>query len=143
MPASQTDLYKSKARLLQKAKRKKGIVIPLKDAFALIAKTAGFASWREMKAALETSALFCPPGTSAHWKNWHARYEDALVLLPKGDYFLLPYQKHFFLCESHYIRALGIDPEGADARLVGRDWTRPANKAAWARIVKKIGGEAR
>jgi len=138
MAVSQLDLYKTKAKLLQKAKKKSGAPVLLKQAFDIIARAAGYASWRQLKASLAASDMFCPPGTSAHWKTWYATYNEAAAHLPDGDFYLLPYQKHFFLCDAHYIRALGADPDGDDVRAVGRDWTKPQDEAAWRRIVRAV-----
>lgn len=138
MAVSQLDLYKTKAKLLQKAKKKNGVAILLKQAFDIIAETAGYASWRHLKSSVKASDMFCPPGTSAYWKNWYATYEEALAHLPKGDFYLLPYHKHFFLCDGHYIRALGADPVSAEVQAVGRDWIKPQDMQAWHKIMQMI-----
>ncbi len=137
MSFSSIESLKIKAKLLQKSKKKKGIEIPLKDAFQIIAKAAGFESWRELNANFEETDLFNPPRWSAQWKAWYASLDEARSHLEE-DKFLLPYHKQFFICDVHYIEALGIPEGDDDLKLIGHDWTRPQDKAAWNRVVARI-----
>ncbi len=132
------DHLKIKAKLLQKAKRKRIESFALKDAYEILARTAGFRDWRSYKAMLTALPDFCPPGTSAYWKNWHASYEDAVAEQEGTEFFLLPYQQQFFLCDGHYIKALGIADDDMHLARVGRDWVYPKDKAAFKALMKKI-----
>lgn len=129
---------KIKAKLLQKAKLRAGKPIRLKDAFELIAQHAGFTSWRELKDVFEENEIFCPTGTSAHWKTWYGSYEEGLRHLQESQGYLLPYRKHFFVCDADYLEVLGVERNDPDLLKVGRNWVEPADAEAWTRLVKKI-----
>lgn len=137
MPSSLESL-KIKAKLLQKAKKKSGVSMQLKDALDTIARLAGFPNWRELKTVTEETEIFLPSPSSAHWKTWYASYEEALAHLAQGDGYLLPYRKQFFICDIHWIEHLGVSRDDADLALVGRNWAQPVDRAAWERVVKKI-----
>lgn len=138
MPLSALESLKIKAKLLQKAKRKSGQEIPLKDALATIAKASGFSSWQELKDVYEATEHFSPRGWSAHWKTWYASYEEALKHLNESGGYLLPYQKQFFICDAHYVELLGIAPDDPDLEKIGRNWVEPQDAQAWERVLKKI-----
>ena len=138
MVTSGTQFLKDKAKLLQKAKKKAGKPIQLKTALALIAKTSGYDSWRDLKKTLETNEQFCSPKSSAFWNTWYAAYADARKHLESHGGFLLPYQKQFFICDIHYVENLGIKRNDPDLEKVGADWVRPLDVSAWKRLLKKI-----
>lgn len=135
---SRLELIKSKAKLLQKAKKKAGLDIQLKEAFEILAKHAGFPSWREMKENLEMSELTRFQGSSAHWNTWYSSYEKAKEHLDKNGGYLLAYQKDFFICDQDYISSLGISADDSDLLLVGNNWMEPQDKEAWERLIKKM-----
>lgn len=137
MSRSSIESLKIRAKLLQKSKKKSGKEIQLKDALQVIAKAKGFDSWRELNANFEETDLFNPAHWSAQWKVWYSTVDEARTNL-KASEFLLPYHKQFFICDVHYIQALGITPEDSDLKTIGNDWTIPQNKNAWERIVQKI-----
>ena len=141
--SSSLESLKIKAKLLQKAKKKSGVDMPLKDALETVAKLAGFSSWRDLKAVADETDIFCPPGTSAHWKTWWASYEEAIADLAKrpSGHFLLPYRKQFFICDADYIATLGIDPRHADVTAVGPNWVQPADRGAWERVRSRLRSE--
>ena len=130
---------KIKAKLLQKAKLKSGKPIALKEAYVILAKSAGYESWREMKNNIEQYALFRPSGASLlYWNNWYSTYEEAKSHQKEGTDFLLPHEQHFFLCGKDHIEALGIPPEDSDLKKVGTDWHFPKDKVAFERLKEKI-----
>lgn len=137
MSISRIQTLKNKAKLLQKAKAKAGKPILLKTALNLIAKTSGFANWRELNENLQENEILCSRLTSALWHNWYADYESALVTL-KANQFLLPYQKHFFICDENYIKELGLSKTDPDLKKVGNNWIAPKDKNAWTRLLQKI-----
>jgi hypothetical protein len=53
---SRLESIRIKAKLLQKAKKKLGKEIKLKDAYNILAKTAGYESWAEYKDSIESSS---------------------------------------------------------------------------------------
>jgi len=137
MPLSRLQTLKNKAKLLQKAKAKTGTPILLKNALNIVAKGSGFESWRELKENVEANEVLWSSLGGAMWHNWQASYEDALVLL-KDDQFLLPYQKHFFICDINYVKSLGIDEHDSDLKLIGNNWVHPRDAQAWWRLIEKI-----
>lgn len=138
MVHSSISSLKIKAKLLQKAKRKKGDEFALKDAYAVIAKTAGYSSWKEMKDDYETSDVLNPPQWSAQWKVWFASLDEAREYFQSFGGYLVPYLNQFFVCDSNYINSLGIEMGDSDLLEVGRDWTSPANAEAWKNLLGKI-----
>lgn len=140
MSNSSIDSFKIKAKLLQKAKKKAGVEFPLKDAFAVIAKTAGYSSWKEMKDDYELADLLNPPRWSSMWKIWFSNREEALSHLDIQSHYLIPYRSQFFICDIYYLNALGIEWDDQDLRLVGRDWSAPQDMLAWKRLLQKIKG---
>lgn len=132
------DSIKIKAKLLQKAKQKSQPDFKLKDAYEILAQTAGYPSWRDWKEILDEHKIFAPPG-GAIWHVWYAQLEDAVSHLNTTENtYLIPYQKHFFICDSHYLITLGIEKSDADLILVGRNWATPVDYTAWERLLKKI-----
>ena len=127
-----------KAKLLQKAKKKAGKLIKLKAAFEIIAKYSGFNSWRELKEKLAGKDTPSFPMKSAFWNTWYSTYEEARTHLETSGGFLLPYEKHFFICDVFYIESLGIPKEDPDLAKVGANWVEPADKVAWKNLLKKI-----
>ena len=133
---------KSKAKLLQKSKRRAGLRLRLKDAFRTIARAAGFSDWRDLKDSVEATGDFCPPGASAFWKTWFASYPEAKAYLAAHGGYLLPYRKQFFVCEAAYVHFLGIPEGDADLAKVGANWAEPADAAAWRRLRRRLGAGA-
>lgn len=132
------ELLKSKAKLLQKAKKKAGKDIQLKAAFEIIAKHAGYLSWRDLKENLEANQIMNFPISSAYWNTWYSNYDDAKKHIQDGKGYLLPYQKHFFICDSNYLERLGVSIGDPDLEKVGRNWVEPLDTKAWERLAKKI-----
>lgn len=137
MSRSSIESLKIRAKLLQKSKKKSGKEIQLKDALQIVARAKGFESWRELNANFEETDLFNPAHWSAQWKVWYSTVEEARTNLLETE-FLLPYHKQFFICDVHYIQALGISSDDSDLKAIGNDWTIPQNKNAWERVVLKI-----
>jgi len=138
MAHTSLDSLKTRAKLLQKAKRKSGNPdFALKDAYSIIAKSQGFASWTELKKSLESAEKFNPHHWSAIWKVWFSSYEEAFSELNERTY-LIPYRKHFFLCQSDYLKALGLEENDPDLLKVGNDFFKPKDKEALLRVMEKI-----
>ncbi|MES2857329.1 MAG: hypothetical protein V4692_15775 [Bdellovibrionota bacterium] len=148
MAVSGIESFKIKAKLLQKAKLKAGKSIQLKDAFELLAKSAGFKSWRHLKEIFEATEHYCPRGSTARWKIWIKDYEEAKAQLEssmakstgKQGSFLLPYRDHFFICDDDYVEFLGVDRNDPDLAKVGPNWVEPADSNAFKRMTKTIKG---
>ncbi|MCO5142561.1 MAG: hypothetical protein M9962_05670 [Oligoflexia bacterium] len=138
MPMPRLDALKIKAKLLQKAKSRVGSPIALKEAYEILAKSAGFSSWREMKSTLDTHEILRPPHASALWNVWYGSYEEAKTHVLEHGGYLLPYQKQFFVCDENYVLNLGIETDDPDLKKVGRDWVTPKDATAWNRLLVKI-----
>lgn len=137
MQNSSLNSLKIKAKLLQKKKRLIDASFALKDAYAIIAKSAGYSSWKEMRDEVENADLLNPPKWSAIWKTWITDYNEGLHLLGENEY-LLPYKNQFFICDPNYIQALGIESNDPLLQKVGRDWVNPQDKAAFEAILERI-----
>ena len=138
MPASRIESLRRKAKLLQKAKARAGTPIALKDAYTLIAKSAGFVSWQAMKATVETHELLRPRQASALWSVWYGTYEEGKAHLDQHGGYLLPYQKQCFVCDTDYLASLGLQPGDPDLLQVGNDWVKPCDEGAYKRLLGKI-----
>jgi hypothetical protein len=104
--------------------------IKRKQALAVIAIEKGFQSWAELKGQLP----FIRGGFLNHW---FSDYVDAKAYQQKHDGFILPYQKQFFVCDANYISNLGFDATDQDWQLIGYDWAKPIDAAAWRRLSKQ------
>ncbi len=138
MPVSRLESLRIKAKLLQKAKQRAGQTFALKDAFALLAHSAGFHSWHDMKSTIETHEALRPAHASALWSVWYASYAVGKAHVDSHGGYLLPHQKQFFVCDAHYINNLGVSLDDPDLAKVGNDWVMPADKSAWDRLLGKI-----
>lgn len=101
-----------------------------KHALAVIAIENGFKSWIDLKSQI-------PFIIGGYLNRWFASYAEAKSALQIEGGFLLPYKNQFFICESNYIKQLGLDPNDPDWRLINYDWAQPANKDAWQRLYRK------
>lgn len=138
MALSSLESLKIKAKLLQKAKKKAGLEVPLKDAYQSLARAAGYATWAEMKTSYYLADIFNPPQWSAQWKIWFSSKEEALLHFKEERQYLLPYRHQFFLCDGDYLESLGISVADPDLKLVGHDWTSPLDREAFKRLIEKI-----
>jgi hypothetical protein len=138
MTATRVESLRIKAKLLQKAKRRAGKPCALKEAFAIIARHAGYPSWQQMKATIEADEVLRPPHAAAQTNVWFGTYAEGKAHLGSEVGFLLPYQRQFFVCDSDYLATLGLQPDDPDLIAVGNDWVVPADAAAWKRLVGKL-----
>jgi hypothetical protein len=137
MLKSSVSSIKIKAKFLQKAKMKTDSCFALKDAFAVISKAAGYASWKEMKDSYDESDIFNPPKWSAQWKIWFASIEDARNNL-KPENYLVPYRNQFFICDIDYLKSLGIELDDPNLKKIGNDWSIPKDLHSWEALKRKI-----
>src|SRR5690606_2975295 len=121
MPQTKLEALRAKAKLLQKAKKRAGKTIQLKTAFEIIAKTAGYASWRDLKKEVEEKEWLSFPLKGGYWNTWYNSYEEAREHFEKTGGFLLPFEKHFFVCEDSYMENLGIAHDDPDLLAVGKN----------------------
>jgi hypothetical protein len=122
-----------------------------KHALAVVANEAGFESWIHLRCAkmlgaastFDTAALF-RHGSAGFLNLWFRRYEEARQLLaaePKR--YLFPHREHFFLCEALFLENAGVDSTDPDWDRIGRDWVRPADTRAHARLAVRLRRAAR
>jgi len=69
--------------------------------------------------------------------RWFANYQEARLALDREGGFLLPYRKHFFVCEADVIQALGLEPNDPDWERIGRDGAQPKDQDAYQRLCDK------
>lgn len=115
--------------------------LQLKHAFSVIAEENGYASWTELKFALdqaaETSPLaeikeqFYPKGFTTYWNIWFAKYSQAKKVLSEGKGFLLPYKNQYFIVEEHFVDSIGLPHTLPEWKSIGNDWIHPKNVKAW------------
>jgi hypothetical protein len=107
-----------------------------KHALAVIAREAGFETWLELRTGFDTTRLF---RGGAFLNLWYKHYDEAREVLghePKR--YLFPYQRQFVVCESTLLEDRGIDTTDPDWERIGRDWANPGDRAAHARLTKKL-----
>ena len=69
--------------------------------------------------------------------RWFSSYEAARKSLESEGGFLLPYEKHFFVCEAEVIEAMGLESDDPDWEKIGRDCVKPQDKDAYERLFDK------
>ena len=81
--------------------------------------------------------LWYQPDLDVFLNRWFSNYEEARRSLESEGGFLLPYRRHFYVCQPEAISAMGLDPEDADWELIGRDCARPSDAGAFERLREK------
>jgi len=92
---------------------------------------------REIMSEVDTGKLWYHPNLDVFLNRWFSSYEAARSSLESDGGFLLPYEKHFFVCESDVISAMGLEPDDPDWEKIGRDCVSPADAAAFQRLFDK------
>lgn len=85
----------------------------------------------------DADALWYQPNLDVFLNRWFPSYEDARRSLESEGGFLLPYRRHFFVCESEAIRAMGLEPDDPDWERIGWDCVRPVDMQAYQRLHEK------
>jgi hypothetical protein len=86
---------------------------------------------------LDADKLWYQPNLDVFLNRWFATYEEARQSLESEGGFLLPYRKHFFVCEADVIQAMGLDPDDPDWERTGKDGARPSDVEAYERLYRK------
>jgi hypothetical protein len=81
--------------------------------------------------------LWYQPDLDVFLNRWYSNYAEARDALSAEDEFLLPYRRHFYVCQPEVISALGLDPADADWEKIGRDCAQPADSQAYERLREK------
>lgn len=104
----------------------------------------GFQSWEHALAVLEGEeaedfgTLLYPKSCSGHWNIWSAHYDEARGIREQHGGYLLAYRRQFLIVERDYIDSLALDPDDPDWAAIGRDWVRPHDLTARARLYEKL-----
>ena len=86
---------------------------------------------------IDPGKLWYHPYLDVFLNRWYANYEEARQSLDHDGGFLLPYQKHFFICQPELISALGLDPNDPDWQKIGFDCAHPSDTDAFERLREK------
>ena len=119
-------------------------VVQRRHCLAVIARELGFDGWAHALSVLtgqrsdDFGSLLSPPGAAAHWNIWSASYDEAHAIRAEHGGYLLAYKRHFFIVDRYYLETLGLDPDDADWDRMGRDWVKPHDTAARARLYAKL-----
>ncbi len=112
--------------------------IKRKHALAVLAAERGFKTWDALRDdIIAKECLHRPMGGSSFLNHWFAKYEQARTQLENHGGYLLQYRDSYFVCESGYIKFLGLDSFKNEWEKIGFDWVKPADKKAWEVIFKK------
>jgi hypothetical protein len=119
--------------------------IQRKHALAVIAAELGFDSWNALRDAsdddrpsttVDIERLFTD--AAVYLNHWCRSYEDARAIHEEVGGFLFPYRAQFAVCPSGFLEAHGLDPLDPDWERIGRDWARPRDTAAFARLSRRL-----
>jgi hypothetical protein len=118
-----------------------------KHALAVVAREGGSRDWLHLRASFEdatdetgfdTTRLF-PPRNAVFLNLWFARYEEARKVLDADPtHYLFPYRHQYVLCEAGLLENLGVDAADPDWDRIGRDWVRPRDTEARARLAVRL-----
>jgi hypothetical protein len=74
------------------------------------------------------------PTMDVFLNRWFPSYGEARAAREALGGYLFPYGSHFFVAEADAVRELGLDPDAPEWALIGWDWVRPRDGAAWQRL---------
>ena len=115
-------------------------LIKRRHCLAIVARELGFQGWPHAVGVLsgtdstDFGTLLYPDGADAHWNIWSASYAEARSIREDHGGYLLAYRRHFFIVDRYFIETLGLLPEDPDWELIGRDWVKPRQMDARARL---------
>jgi len=85
----------------------------------------------------DDETLWYSPGLDVFLNLWFSKYEEARKSLESEGGYLLPYRRHFFVCEPDAIQAMGLEPDDPDWERIGWDCARPVDMQAHQRLSEK------
>lgn len=109
-----------------------------------VAKQLGFLSWKHLVDVLtdqeqrDYGTLLYPASCSGHTNIWSAHYQEASEIHAARGGYLLPYKHQFVIVDQYFVESMGLDPADADWERIGRDWARPKDLAARARLYQQL-----
>ena len=86
---------------------------------------------------LDADKLWYQPNLDVFLNRWFSTYEEARRSLESEGGFLLPYRRHFFVCEADVIKEMGLEPDDPDWERIGRDGAQPGDMEAYERLYRK------
>jgi hypothetical protein len=116
-----------------------------KHSLTVIAREAGFQDWPELKGSMssninigfDTTRLFQRTATFLNlWYRTYAEAREVLTTVPKR--YLFPYRHQFVVCEGQLLEDQGIDTSDPDWERIGRDWAKPLDVKAYARLAVRL-----
>jgi hypothetical protein len=117
-----------------------------KHALAVIAAELGYPSWVALRAACDVRGaapvprverLFDGP-SDVFLNHWCKSYEEASRVREDTNGFLFPYRLHYVVCTAQLLASRGVDPHDPDWARIGRDWVRPRDPLAFARLARRL-----
>ena len=112
-----------------------------KHCLATVGRQLGFSSWQHAQRVFRGDAdetdfgtLLYPRGGSAFTNEWFADYDEAQRARRTSGGFLLGYRRQFVVVTDTFVRTMGLDPDDPDWSALGRDWVRPSDPDARARL---------
>jgi hypothetical protein len=121
-----------------------GADLQRRHCLAAVARQLGFRSWTHAKDVLsdveqrDFGTLLYPSSCSGHYNIWSASYDEARDIRAAHGGYLLVYRHQFLVVDGAYIDSMGLDPDDPDWDRIGRDWARPGDFAARARLSRKL-----
>ena len=115
-------------------------LVKRRHCLAIVARELGFQGWPHAVGVLsgtdstDFGTLLYPDGADAHWNIWSASYAEARSIREDHGGYLLAYRRHFFIADRYFIETLGLLAEDPDWELIGRDWVKPRQMDARARL---------
>lgn len=117
--------------------------IQRKHCLSASALRVGFRSWQHACAVLadrdeDYGTTLYPSRCYGHTNIWSADYGEAQQIRAQHGGYLLAYRRQFLVVDAGFIDSLGLDPRDPDWDAMGRDWVRPADRSARARLYEKL-----
>jgi hypothetical protein len=115
-----------------------------KHALAVIAAELGFDSWVALLDACAATtgpvsmAWLFDAGKSVFLNHWCKTYEEASAIRRETDGFLFSYRDQYVVCTPELLADRGIDAYDPDWNRIGRDWVRPRDRRAFARLADRL-----
>ena len=114
------------------------------DCLRALARELGFDGWPHLFAVIGDGAasdfgtLLYPSDCGGTLNIWSSSYEEARDIRPQHGGCLLAYKRLFVIVDRCFIETLGLDADDPDWQRIGRDWVRPADRAARERLYEKL-----
>lgn len=88
-------------------------------------------------AGTDLATVWYPDQLAVYLNRWFTTHDEARASLEMEGGFLFPYKHHFFVCEPGAVKAMGLDPNDPDWKAIGFDCARPADPAAFRRLLDR------